>query len=267
MRRKDPLPNTSLATRRRARFTARGPAPLRPTKVVVADATTLFRSGVCTLLGREPDLEVLEVRDSDELLAAAAAHLPDVVLIDFDLPPLGGPAAAAWLAERCEAMTILWSFSASPDAVLEAIAETGSGYLAKSIRPDALLRAVRAAAVGEVPVPRNLVGPLVRDLQRVVARSRARVRASALSKREREVLRLVSYGYRNRQIADELCISEFTVKRHVHNILDRVGLPTRLAAAELYRAAEAGSADATHRPPAGDPMANGGSSTAVVLRR
>ncbi len=100
-----------------------------------------------------------------------------------------------------------------------------------------LVRALRAAANGEAPIARDLTAALLEALHGTHARIEAVERAAALSEREREVLQHLATGERNRQIADALAISEFTVKRHVQNILQKLGLPSRDAAGALYDAA------------------------------
>ena len=211
-------------------------AEARAMRVLLADDLESLRSGVRELLLRESDFKVSEARNLDELRAAVARYSPDIVLVDLDLPPAGGIAAVAEL-QRSEISSILWSFEPDRATVLEAIRSGARGYLDKEISPQGLVRALRGVVRGEAALSRELVTLLIDALHGVEERDRVRDQAAVLSSREREVLALVSRGARNREIAAELHISEFTVKRHVQNILNKLEVPTRRSAAAVYRSA------------------------------
>lgn len=210
---------------------------MRRTRILVADPLRIFRSGVHNLLERERDFEVVEAGDLDELLAAVAEQCPDIALIDHDLPPFGGLAAVQRLARRCPAHLIVWSFEPTREVVLEAVQGGAHGFLHKEITPAGLVRALRGAIQGEAPLSRDLMTMMIDALHGLDERQRARDRMSALSAREREVLEYVAQGARNKQIAQALTISEFTAKRHVQNILQKLDLPSRRAAAAFYTTA------------------------------
>lgn len=207
------------------------------TRILVADPLRIFRSGVRTLLEREREFEVLEAGDLDELLDAVDAQCPDIALIDHDLPPLGGVAAVQRLAGRCPTHMIMWSFEPSRELVLHAVRSGAHGFLHKEISAEGLVRALRGAVQGEAPLSRDLMSMMIDALHGLDERQRARERMSALSPREREVLEFVAQGARNKQIAAALTISEFTAKRHVQNILQKLELPSRRAAAAFYTTA------------------------------
>ena len=206
-------------------------------RILVADPLRIFRAGVRNLLARERDFEVVEAGTLDELLAAVDDGVPDVALVDIDLPPLGGVAAVERLTGLCSPHTIVWSLDPRPDVVLAAVRAGAHGFLRKQISPQGLVRALRGVVQGEAPLSRDLATMMIDELHGVEERTRAIDRADMLSSREREVLDLVAEGARNRQIAAALSISEFTVKRHVQNILQKLDLPSRGAAATFYRTA------------------------------
>jgi DNA-binding NarL/FixJ family response regulator len=204
------------------------------TTVVIADPLAIFRTGVRNLLVREGDLDVVEAADLDELVRATAEECPQIALVDADLPPLGGVAAVSHLASHCSTRSIVWSFEPSSDAVLAAIRAGASGYLHKEISPPGLVRALRGLVRGEAPLSRDLATLMIDAVQRSVERQRVQELAAVLSARECEVLELVARGAQNKQVAAELTISEFTVKRHMQNILRKLGVPSRRAAAAFY---------------------------------
>jgi DNA-binding NarL/FixJ family response regulator len=207
---------------------------MRATRILVADPLSIFRAGVRNLLARESDFRVVEAGTFDEMLDVIAKDCPDISLIDLDLPPFGGVAAVEKLAGSCSTHTIVWSFEPTREIVLDAVRSGAHGFLRKEISPEGLIRALRGVVQGEAPLSRDLATLMIDALHGLDERSRARDRASVLSVREREVLELVAQGARNKQIATQLVISEFTVKRHVQNILQKLELPSRRAAASFY---------------------------------
>jgi DNA-binding NarL/FixJ family response regulator len=207
------------------------------TRILVADSLPIFRSGVKILLERESDLNVVTAADLEHALVAIERDCPDIALIDLELPPRGGIAAVAALRRRCSCHVIVWGLESDPGLVLESIRAGASGFLPKTISPLGLVRALRGIAQGEAPISRTLASEMIGALHDAEHELQARERAAALSEREREVLSLVANGARNKQIASALVISEFTVKRHVQNILQKLELPSRTAAAAMYSAA------------------------------
>lgn len=217
------------------------------TKVLVADPLAIFRAGVHNLLRRESDFAVLEAADLPAVKNIVHTQCPEIALIDLELPPIGGVAAVEWLEEHCSTHTIVWSFEATRETVLAAVQAGASGYLRKDISPDGLVRSLRGVVTGEAPLARDLAGLMIEAIHQLRDREGSRDRLSALSSRECEVLEHVARGARNRQIASELTISEFTVKRHVQNILGKLELRSRREAGAFYRAANADLAGVVSR--------------------
>lgn len=207
------------------------------TRILVADSLRIFRAGVRNLLSRESDFDVVEAGSLDELLREVADDCPDIALIDRDLPPAGALEAVRRLTAHCSTTAIVWSFEPTHAVVLEAVRAGAHGYLRKEISPQGLVRSLRGVARGEAPLSRDLASLMIGALHDMDERVRARDRAGTLSSREREVLGLIAEGARNKQIAASLAISEFTVKRHVQNILHKLELPSRRAASAFYRSA------------------------------
>ena len=202
------------------------------TRVCIADSVAVFRAGVREVLEREQDFEVVEASDLESLEPALDAGV-DMVLVDRDLPPSGVYAAIAAAKDRCSEI-VVWSLQPEPNQVLAAVRAGATGYLRKEITPGGLVRSLRGAVHGESPLSRELTALMIDAIHAAESNARTRELASVLSAREREVLNCVAQGSRNKQIAAELTISEFTVKRHVQNILRKLELPSRRAAAAFY---------------------------------
>jgi len=197
---------------------------MRRTRVLLLDPLPIFRTGVRKALTRESDFEVVEAGSVEDV---QALEPPDIALVDTAL--LG----AVELLDG--AHVVVWSFAPTPREVLAAIRAGADGYLHKEISALGLVRALRALSRGEAPLSRDLAAAMIEALHGHDAHSRVQLRLAGLSAREREVLELVALGARNSSIAGSLAISEFTVKRHVQNILGKLGVASRAAAAVVYR--------------------------------
>ena len=193
--------------------------------MLLIDPLPLFRAGVRKHLTEESDFEVAEAGSLRELRGLEA---PDIALVDssfVDAVELLG-----------DARVVVWSFEPKPFEVLAAIRAGAHGYLHKEISPLGLVRALRALPQGEAPLSRDLAAAMIEALHSEEAHSEVQARLAVLSAREREVLELVALGMRNARIAELLSISEFTVKRHMQNILGKLGVASRAAAGAVYRA-------------------------------
>jgi DNA-binding NarL/FixJ family response regulator len=199
--------------------------------VAVAEASAVLAAGARAVL-EQGGYAVWTAASLDELLAVAAESPPEVALVDLGLLPDGGGTAIASLG-RYGTRTVVWGFDPSPESVLGAVAAGAAGFLGKTVTPAELVVAIQRAAAGNAVLGEGLAGVLVTGVQQ--AWGDQRVRESSLSSREERVLELVSEGLRNREIAATLAISEFTVKRHVQNILRKLELPSRRAAAAFHR--------------------------------
>ncbi|MEQ1860744.1 MAG: response regulator transcription factor [Chthoniobacteraceae bacterium] len=194
----------------------------KPIRILVVDDHHVVRSGLAASLGLEDDLAVIaEAGDADEALAQFRKHLPDVVLMDMRLPGANGTAATTALRrESPDARVLIFTTFDGDEDVYRAMQAGARGYLLKSAPRDELLRAIRAVANGERFLPPDLSLRLAQ-----------RVSEQDISEREIEVLRLVSAGKSNKEIGAALHIAEDTVKRHVSNILTKLGVSDRAQAA------------------------------------
>lgn len=207
--------------------------------VVVADANSAFRSGVVGVLARETDIRAAPAATTEMLNGLVDRLRPAVVLADVDLPPGGGLEAIVRIKRRAP-MTEIVAIATAPDreVVLAVVRAGARGIIERTVHSTSLARIVRHAAAGEITLPRRYCGFVLDALARAEGRFDARAALIPLSSREREVLALIGKGRRNREIAEILSISELTVKRHVHNMLEKLRVPTREAAVSLAVAAE-----------------------------
>jgi DNA-binding NarL/FixJ family response regulator len=203
-------------------------------RVLICDDQPLVRTGVRTLLGTQPDIEVVGEADDGAAAVAAAARLrPDVVLMDVRMPGTDGIAATDRIARGDGSPRVLVLTTYDQDEyVFDALAAGASGFLLKDARPEDLIAGIRSVAAGDALLARSVT----RRLIGLFARSRkpeARQAASqleVLTEREREVLGLVARGGSNAEIAGALYITEHTVKTHVASVLRKLGLRDRVHA-------------------------------------
>lgn len=201
-------------------------APRSPIRVLLVDDHTVVRRGLRLAFDLEPDLEVVgEAANGQEAVARVAELRPDVVVMDLLMPVMNGVDATRVIRREHPDVEVVALTSVLEDRLVIDVVEAGaSGYLLKETRPDELFEAVRAAARGEVRLD-------PRAQQRLVREVRAPESREALTERELEVLKLVAAGSSNKVIAQQLGISEATVKSHVSNLLSKLGLRSRTQAA------------------------------------
>ena len=206
---------------------------------MVVDDHALVRAAIRQAI-TAPDIEVVaEAPTAEEALRIAPVVRPDVLLLDIDLPGMDGLQLLRELAPRLPDTRIVMLTVSTTDRDLDQAMRAGAvGYLTKDLAPAALLRAVRASTRGDLTMSRNRAGRLVR---RLLTSSRAGSKASddpslaTLSAREAEVLRLLTKGLTDREIAGALMISTRTVETHVSSVLHKLGVRNRAEAAGRYR--------------------------------
>lgn len=211
---------------------------MRLVRLLLCDPYSVFRLGVKSIIREERDFEVIEagsLRELDECLDLGPA--PDLALVDLDLPPRGAFDALP-LLRKAGIPTIVWSQRErlSPEVAFDIVRSGATGVLSKEMSAAGLVRALRGVARGEAPLGREIVALLIEGMHSATEGVRARSQMGSLSSREREVLELVSEGRSNKEIAAELFVSEFTAKRHVQNILRKLGVHSRWEASASYYA-------------------------------
>jgi two-component system, NarL family, response regulator LiaR len=200
-----------------------------PIRVLIADDHAVVRHGLRMFLATDPELEIVgEARDGAEALRMALQLQPDVVLMDLLMPVMDGIQATAAIRREAPGVEVVALTSVLEDAVVvDAVRAGAIGYLLKDTEAHELRRAIKAAAAGQVELCPEAAARLLREV-RTPDRS-----AECLTERETQVLRLLTKGMSNQEIAQALIIGEQTVKSHVSHILAKLGVPSRTQAA-LY---------------------------------
>jgi DNA-binding NarL/FixJ family response regulator len=207
-------------------------------RVLIVDDHGLYRRGVQTVLAVEDDIEVVaQAADGMEAVHQAEEFLPDVVVMDVGMPKRGGIEACRIIKQRVPSVLILMLTGSDDDADLfDAIRAGADGYLLKSAIED-LGAGIRGVAHGESQLSPAMATKLLLEFKQTSAAPAAHPPTPgldarpSLTRREVEVLQRIAQGRLNREIADELTMSENTVRSHIRNILDKLQVHTRMEAA------------------------------------
>jgi two-component system, NarL family, response regulator LiaR len=197
-------------------------------RILIADDHAVVRQGLRTFLSLDPEFEVVgEAEDGAAAVQLAHEAHPNVVLMDLLMPKMDGITATQIIRRELPDTEVVALTSVLEDASVVAAVRAGAiGYLLKDTEPRELVRAIRAAAAGEVQLSPKAAARLLREV-------RVPDPQEALTQREGEVLQLLARGRANKEIARDLAITETTVKTHVHSILSKLGVQSRTQAA-LY---------------------------------
>jgi DNA-binding NarL/FixJ family response regulator len=210
-------------------------------RVVVVDDQTVIRTGLRTMLEHETDLTIVgEASNAAQAVDVVAASRPDVVLMDVRMPEVDGiEATRRILATEATppAVLVLTTFD-DDEYVFGALQAGAAGFLLKDAGPDVLIAAIRTVAAGDALVDPSVTRRLVERwvaLEETSASTHRPVPAAVgtLSVREREILAGLARGRTNRELADDLIVSEATVKTHVSNLLTKLGVRSRVQAVVL----------------------------------
>ena len=206
---------------------------MTPIRVLIVDDHTMFRQGLVSLLQIESEFQVVgEAPDGEEGLRLAPDVQPDVVLMDVNMPKMGGiEATRKLLADIPRAQVLMLTVSETNDDLLGAIRAGAQGYILKHADADELLHAIRRVHAGEA----MLSPPVTRRLFQTLRDGPLPASRLPLTQRESEVFRFLIRGASNQDIAEDLFVSENTVKTHVRHILKKLGIRSRHEAADYAR--------------------------------
>jgi two-component system, NarL family, nitrate/nitrite response regulator NarL len=206
----------------------------QPIRIVIADDHPIFRDGLRRLLEAESDLRVVgEACDGNEAVKLARQLRPDILLLDLAMPRQPGLEALREMSSGTTSNSvrvILLTAAAEKKQIVEALQLGARGVVLKDSATQLLLKSIHTVMSGEYWVGRESVSNLVQYLRTLVQSSgeEARQRKFGLTPRELEIVSAVVAGYSNKEIAEYFKISEDTVKHHLSNIFDKLGVSTRL---------------------------------------
>src|ERR1700683_4056936 len=212
-------------------------------RIVVADDHPIFRDGLCKLLALEEDFEVVaQASDGRQVLDVLQQYEPDVLLLDLKMPGLDGLGTLQRLqAAKNKTRVIVLTASDDKNEFVQAMKLGTSGIVLKQTATELLIKSIRKVHAGEIWLDSHTTAAVIRQFVAAdetptpsAPQSSTRERErSPLSQREREIVALVAQGFKNKEMAEKTFISEQTVKNHLHNIFDKLGVSDRLELA-LY---------------------------------
>jgi NarL family two-component system response regulator LiaR len=203
-------------------------------KVIICDDQATVRDGLVMLLKLEPDIEVVGTAgDGAEAVEMVADKRPDLILMDLKMPIMNGVEATRQIRMKCpEVKVLVLTTYADDEWVFDAIQAGASGYLLKDTPREELIRAVRGTVTGKTYVDPSIAGKVLDQVSSHQTQP-ATLITSKLTEREIEVLRLIARGLSNADIADQLFLSDGTVRNHVSAILAKLGVSDRTQAAVI----------------------------------
>lgn len=208
---------------------------------MIVDDQSLFLEGLKTLLTLQESLEIVgECGNGQEALALARVERPDVILMDLNMPVMDGVAATRAIRDVLPETKILTLTTFDDDErVFDALRAGASGYLLKDTPSDRLVEAIQTVHAGNSFLQPSIAAKVLAEFNRLAIPEKREVAppqlVEPLSQREEEVLRSLSRGHSNKEIAAELSLAEGTVKNHVSNILGKLGVLDRTQAALMAR--------------------------------
>src|SRR5579872_2336776 len=212
----------------------------KPIRVLIADDHPIFRDGLKHLLSLEKDFEAAgEVGHGDDVVPAVEQYHPDILLLDLKMPGTHGLAILQQMQTAGGGTkVIVLTASEDKNEFVQAMKLGTCGIVLKQSPTDLLFKSIRKVHAGEIWLDTHTTAAVMRqfstneDYASLPANGRTRER-SPLSQREREIVALVAQGFKNKEMAEKMFISEQTVKNHLHNIFDKLGVSDRLELA-LY---------------------------------
>ncbi len=201
-------------------------------RVLLAEDHTIVRKGISGFVKRQPDMEVVgEVGDGEEAIKMTAELQPDIVVMDIVMPNLNGIDATKRIKELYPSVAVLILTAYDYDQYIFALLEAGAaGYLMKGARVSELIDAIRAVYAGESILHPVIARRVIDRMKSLTPKFSELQEAEALSGRELEVLKLTAKGISNKEIAEQLFLSQRTVQAHLGNIFNKLGVASRTEA-------------------------------------
>lgn len=205
-------------------------------RLLIADDHSMVREGLTQLIELENDIEVIaQAGDGEEALSAIVQYKPDIVLLDINMPKMNGLEVLKKVnSMTLESKIIILTIHNEVEYLLEAVEIGVNGYVLKDSEADVLVKAIRLVYNGESYIQPNMASQLFKKMTNKAEKDEKSLineQISRLTRREMEVLKLVTLGMLNKEIAHKLDISEKTVKNHVSNIFKKIQVSDRTQAA------------------------------------
>ena len=194
--------------------------------IVIAEDHTILREGLNALLSSQSDLKVVgEAGDGLEAIRCVRNHSPDMVLLDLSMPRMTGLDAINTIKKaNAQTKIIVLTVHRAEEYLLATLRAGADGYVLKEAHSSELLTAIRHVLAGRQYLSPSIPGTIIDRLLEGEKASTIRSAWETLTQREREILKLVAEGYRNKEIADLLCISVKTVEKHRANLMEKLDL-------------------------------------------
>ena len=207
-------------------------------RILLVDDHAILRTGLRAILNAEPDIEVVEeAGDGQEAVEKADKLRPDVVLMDISMPVMDGFEATRRILECCpEAKVLVLTVHDNEEYLFQVLEAGGSGYLVKKSADTELISAIHAVHRGEAFLSPMATKMVIGGYVQAVGREKTKQEITNLTGREEEVLKLITDGYTNQEMADQLVISIKTVETHRAHILEKLELRTRADLVKYARA-------------------------------
>ena len=212
-----------------------------PIRVLIADAQPIVLEGLKAVLNRQPGLEVIgEAADGAEAIDKTVQLNPDVVLMDVKLPKVDGLTVLRSIQTRApRSKVVLFAAPEHKDEFVEAMKLGCCGILLKDAAPSLIEKSIQKVHAGEIWLDSTTTAAVIRqfaspsEFPAAHGNGKPNRERAQLSQREREIIVLIAQGYKNKEIAEKMFITEQTVKNHLHNVFDKLGVSDRLELA-LY---------------------------------
>lgn len=208
-------------------------------KLLIADDHHLFREGLARIINEVPEFDLCAiVQNGKEALDSAIEHQPDVVLMDLHMPVMNGiEATEQILAKNSNIHILMLTISEDDDDLFKALQAGARGYILKNTSSLNLIAAIKDLSAGKAPISSTMTAKMVKHFVANPPSETNKLNflsspeAQSLTKRELDVLQLVAKGFSNKEIGDSLSISQHTAKSHLHSILNKLNLRSRVEAA------------------------------------
>jgi len=206
-------------------------------KILLADDSNLLRTALANLLSAENGLRVVaQAANGDEAVQRALDTSPDLVLMDVRMPVCDGIQATRRIKDALpHTRVIMLTISEDDEDLFEALKAGAEGYLLKTVETEELVATIQRLAAGDVAFSPPVAARILKEFVRQLKSAPPLVAPRALTPREEEVLRMVSRGYTNQDVADSLHLTEGTVKGYLHTILEKLHVRNRTEAAAWFR--------------------------------